>query len=439
MFVHVVKIAPIVAGNSARDTFILECSVLLVAWWVMRRLRLRFVTVDCYCSIMKKLGTSEGNLEFLFALISSHMNVLKLNILNPDWRLSVLPAIVFAMIGFLPFLTAYSVCKYYPILEIIVECLTQTCTGMQVLFRTYFYLCQRNVCRQIVREMREQRTAYGANQNDRMEQLFERATARMLCLYRLVYAMYCGSFFFLLSPLIIPDPRKSSLPLAFQLPFLPPDENLLYWCLNYLHHISLNIIGIHHLAPMDGVVLLALISISTRINALQLMLEELDGKIAESEWQQTEHLEPYLDRIIELHSDMKRFAELVKTTFQLHFFSIITMICLILCMCLNVIVIQPKNSIYPLMVASIVQLLVVCLFGNILLIANDRLPASIYGIQWYRLTVAQQKKILFLMANAQTDIEMSGVFMPVNMTSFVAVLRAAYSYFTILNRSAYMS
>ncbi|XP_049276691.1 odorant receptor 46a-like [Anopheles funestus] len=391
------------------------------------------VAVGRYCSTMKKLSASEANLERLFVLIGKHMDLLKLNILDPGWRVTVLPVIVFAMIAFMPFLTAFSVRKYYAYLEIIVECLTQSCTGMQVFFRSYFYLSQRDLCRRIVQEMRDQRFAYGADRDDRMEQLFQRATERMLFLYRLIYAMYCGSYFFLLGPLIMPDPRKSSLPLAFCIPFLPPEESWLYWCLNYAHHIMLNVIGIHHLAPMDGVVLLALISVCTRIGALELMLEELDEKITASEWQQTERLEPYLNRIIELHSDMKRFADLINNTFQMHFFSIFTMICLIICMCLNVIASQPKNSIYPLMVASICQLLVICLFGNILLIANERLPACIYGIQWYRLNIAQQKKLLFLLGNAQPDIEMSAVFMPVNMTSFVAVLRAAYSYFTILH------
>ncbi|XP_050072234.1 odorant receptor 49b-like [Anopheles maculipalpis] len=393
---------------------------------------------DCCCirrfdSTMKKVSTSEANFERLFALIARHMEVLKLNIFKPDWRLSLRTIVVLAAIGFMPILTAFSVSKYGEHLEIVVECITQACTGMQVFIRSYFYLRQRDQCRQIAKEIREQRISYGANQDDRMEQLFQRATERMLFLYRLMYAMYCGSFFFLLGPLIMPDPRKASLPLAFRIPYLPPNENLLYWCLNYLHHILLNVVGIHHLAPIDGVIVVALISMCTRIGALELMLKELDEKIVDSKWQQTKHLEPYLDRIIELHTDMKRFADLVKSTFEMHFFTIFGMICFIICMCLNVIAGQPRNSIYPLLLASVCQLFMVCLFGNVLLIVNDRLPNSIYEIRWYRLTVAQQKKILFLLANAQTDVMMSAVFMPVNMTSFVAVCRAAYSYFTILH------
>uniref|UniRef100_A0A182XVS2 Uncharacterized protein n=1 Tax=Anopheles stephensi TaxID=30069 RepID=A0A182XVS2_ANOST len=369
----------------------------------------------------------------MFALIAKHMEVLKLNIFKPEWRLSLRTVLVLVAIGFMPILTAFSVNKYYEHLEIKVECFTQACTGAQVFIRSYFYLRQRDQCRQLATEIRRQRISYGVNENERMEQLFRRATERMLMLYRLMYAMYCGSFFFVLGPLIMPDSRKASLPLAFRIPYLPPDENLLYWCLNYVHHIFLIVVGIHHLAPIDGIIVLALISICTRISALELLLNELDGKITESKWQQTEHLEPCLDRIIELHTDMKRFAELVSSTFEMHFFTIFSMICSIICMCLNVIAGQPRNSIYPLLLASVCQLFVVCLFGNVLLIVNDRLPKSIYGIQWYRLTVTQQKKILFLLANAQTDIVMSAVFKPVNMTSFVAVCRASYSYFTILH------
>uniref|UniRef100_A0A182SR90 Odorant receptor n=1 Tax=Anopheles maculatus TaxID=74869 RepID=A0A182SR90_9DIPT len=382
---------------------------------------------------MKKFSTSDANFERLIALIAKHMEVLKLNIFKPDYRLSLRTIVVFVAIGFMPILTAFSVGKYYEHLEIVVESFTQACTGMQVFIRSYFYLCQRDQCRQIVKEIRDQRILYGATEDDRMEQLFQRATKRILLLYRLLYALYCGSLFFLLGPIIMPDPRKASLPLAFRIPYLPPDENLLFWCLNYLHHIMLNVIGIHHLAPIDGVIILALINMCTRISALELMLKDLDVKIAESKWQQTEHLDSYLDRIIVLHTDMKRFAELINRTFEMHFFTVFGMICFIICMCLNMIAAQPRNSIYPLLLASVTQLLAICLFCNVLLIVNDRLPDCIYGIQWYRLTIAQQKKILFLLANSQPECVMSAVFMPVNMTSFVAVCRAAYSYFTILH------
>ncbi|XP_053671769.1 odorant receptor 33a-like [Anopheles nili] len=376
---------------------------------------------------------SAVKIERLLTLVGRPMDLLGLNILKPNWRPSVISCVVAALICFQPVLTINSLVTYRHTLDILIECLSLASIGVQVVTRSYFYLFQRDLCRRVLEELRGQRDLFGADGNERLERLFRSSVDRMMTFYRLLYGTYLISLSLFIMPLVMPDPRKYNLPLAFQLPGMPPDETALFWYVTYIYHVLLVLLAINHLAPIDAIIMVSLISISTRIGALRVLLDQLDGQIGEVEWHHTEHLEPVLDRIIELHIDTKRFTRQIYHSYRMHFFISFGMICSVLCMCLNVIATTPRTSVYPVMAAAAVELFVVCYFGNTLLIENDKLPASVYGVRWYRLTVPQQKKILFLLANTQPSLQMSAVYLPVNMTSFVTVCRAAYSYYTLLN------
>ncbi|EAA44826.1 AGAP003053-PA [Anopheles gambiae str. PEST] len=377
-------------------------------------------------------SNSAANLERLVIRISSHMAVLKLNIIDPAWRPTLRFGIVLFLTALVPVYIWQGIKVYRTRFETLLEVLSVAGCGWQMFFRMYFYLFQQDRCRQIVQEVRDQRTVYGADRNPRMEKLFRAGTKRMLLAYRVIHLMYGTSYFFQLGPLIMPDPHKCNLPLALQLPFLPPDRNMVYYCINYAHHLLLNTIGVFILLPMDGVLIVALLNICTRIAALQLLLEELDAKLGTVQWQQTAHLDAELNRIIELHIDTKRFARVIYETYQMHFFSMFSVLCFVICMCMNVVARDPRSTLIPFGLASTGQLFVICMLGNVLYIVSDRLKDSVYGIRWYRCTVSQQKRLMFLLANAQPEIVMGAVFIPVTMTSFVTIIRAAYSYFTIL-------
>uniref|UniRef100_A0A182PAD1 Odorant receptor n=1 Tax=Anopheles epiroticus TaxID=199890 RepID=A0A182PAD1_9DIPT len=362
------------------------------------------------------------------------MEIIKLNVINPNWRPTIRSIIVIGSIFFFCWIEVpYSIKVYVQDYEILIETLSLGGCSTQLMLRMFLYLCQRERCVQIVSEIRKQRLVYGADSSPRMEEQFRLGTKRMLLFYRLIHLLYGVSYFFLLAPLILPDPHKFNLPLAVQIPFLPPGDNLVYYCINFVHHIMLNVFGVVHLAVIDGVLIMALISICTRIAGLQLLLEELDGKISLAEWYRTEHLDADLDHIIELHWETKKFFQVVSGTFQMHFCSLFSTMCIAICMCLNVVTKNPKSSLLPFGVSSVSQMFVICMFGNIVQIASSRLKDSVYGIQWYRMTVTQQKKLLFLLANSQPELIMKAIFVPVTVTSFVSIMRAAYSYYTILS------
>ncbi|KFB40824.1 hypothetical protein ZHAS_00008347 [Anopheles sinensis] len=376
---------------------------------------------------------SEAKFQRLKSLISRHMEYNGVNIIREDWRVSFRTFVCATFVLMQPFVNISSFLYYSHSLDMLTENLSLGCSGIQLVVRTYFYLCQRDLCRNVIREIGEQRLLLGLPDNERMEQLFCKSFDWMARYYWIMHASYLSAITFIAMALVIPDPKKHGLPLAYRLPLLPPDEQDLYWYITFAYHVGLILMAIHYLVPIDGMMMVSLFSARTRVHALKVLLEELDEKIGLSEWQRTEHLEANLNRIIELHVSIRRFTRLINNSYQLHYFTVFGTICFVLCLSVNLIVVTPKNSIYNYLLASICQLFVGCYFGNLLLIENDSLSSCVYCIRWYRMTIAQQKKILILITNTQPDLQVSALFLPVNMASFVTIIRAAYSFFTVIH------
>ncbi|XP_052859738.1 odorant receptor 4-like [Anopheles cruzii] len=335
-------------------------------------------------------------------------------------------ALVQLYLGYVSFM------QYSGTLELLAESLSIMVTYIQVVGRCYFYVFQQESCRKIVQNIREQRMHFGAKSNPAIEQLFHGADEQLVHLYRVLYWMYAAAMIsFLSMPAIYPDPRKYNLPLAFTFPFLPVD-NRFWWYFTYLYHFAMIWKCIHLLVVIDGVMVMAMMSVRKRIQALKVLLQQLDEKIQASPWKRTDHLELDLKRIIELHVSIKEFMRDFSDSYRWHFFMIAGTVCFEICMALNVIATTVRNPVYPYLLATTTQLLVMCFFGNVLLIENDTLSDCVYNIHWYRMTISQQKKIMFMVANAQPDMSANAIFLNVQMATFITIIRAAYSYFTIL-------
>ncbi|XP_049547983.1 odorant receptor 4-like [Anopheles darlingi] len=363
--------------------------------------------------------------------MATHMCVLGVHVFDPDRKPS--PHLIYCLTVILmqPYLSYNAIFIHKNSPDALTESLSISATSTQVFARAYFYIFQRALCRSLVDNIRQQRVLFGADEDPEVEEVFARNADRMWMFYHLLHGSYLSALSFVVMAAVMPDPKKFGLPLAFHFPFLPLD-NPVWWYFTYFHHAAMIFVAVHLLLIIDGTMMISMISVSARIQALKVLLRRLDEKIQSVPWYKTHALESELNRIIELHESIKEFARQINRSFTIHFFAIFATICLVICMCLNVIAISPKSSVYPFLGASTSQLFVMCFFGNILVIENDSLSTDIYSVQWYRMTVSQQKKIMFMIANAQPDIKVGTVFMLANMTTFVTVVRAAYSYFTIL-------
>ncbi|XP_058066090.1 odorant receptor 22c-like [Anopheles bellator] len=385
----------------------------------------------------QKKPASENSFDRLIALIAADMGTMGVNVLDPNWKPSFPVLVTLVLCIFQPYLSVVSLVKYRDSIEQLAEVLSTTMTYIQLMGRSQFYAFkfQREWCCSMVQNIRQQRALFGAKDNSAIEELFDRSERRLLILYRVLYWIYIATMLsFLTVTLVYPDPRKYNLLLAFQFPFLPVEQPL-WWYFTYLYQCAMFWNTIHMLITIDGIMVMSLTSVRSRISALKLMLRTLDEKILAAPWQRTEHLEPELHRIIELHVSIKQFMKDLTGSFKVHFFLIFGTGCLEICTLLSMIAIEPRTPIYPYLAATTSQLFVMCFFGNLLLIENDGLADCVYCIHWYRLSVRQQKKIKFIIANAQPEMKANAILMPVTMASFVTVVRAGYSYFAILQRT----
>ncbi|XP_052859611.1 odorant receptor 85b-like [Anopheles cruzii] len=385
--------------------------------------------------MVQKNPAGENSFERLIASIAADMQTTGVNVFDPNWKPSLPVLVTLVLCIFQPYLSVVSLLKYRDSIEQLAEVMSIMLAYVQLVGRCPFYAFKRQWCCSMVQNIRNQRTLFGAQDNPAIEQLFDRSERRLLILYRLLYWTYLAVMVSFLSvTLLYPDAKKNNLPLAFQFPFLPVEEPF-WWYFTYLYQCAMFWNTIHILVTIDGIMALSLTSVRTRIHALKLMLRTLDEKILAAPWKHTDHLDPELHRIIELHVSIKQFMKDLTGSFKMHFFIIFGTGCLDICTLLSMIAIEPRTPIYPYLAASLSQLFVMCFFGHLLLIENDGLADCVYCIHWYRLSVCQQKKIRFIIANAQPEMKANAILMPVTMASFVTVVRASYSYFAILQRT----
>ncbi|XP_032691025.1 odorant receptor Or2-like [Odontomachus brunneus] len=76
-----------------------------------------------------------------------------------------------------------------------------------------------------------------------------------------------------------------------------------------------------------------------------------------------------------------------------------------------------------------------CWFGNELKLKSLQLSDNIYNMEWMTLNDNVKKGLLMIMNRATIPIEFKGAYMPMNLESFVVVLKTSYSLFNVLIQS----
>uniref|UniRef100_A0A182JM38 Uncharacterized protein n=1 Tax=Anopheles atroparvus TaxID=41427 RepID=A0A182JM38_ANOAO len=100
---------------------------------------------------------------------------------------------------------------------------------------------------------------------------------------------------------------------------------------------------------------------------------------------------------------------------------------------LNVIAADIWSPIWFFLVAVMFKLFLLCYFGNRLIIESDTLADCVYSIDWVSMPLSEQRLVLIMIANAQPPLQVNGIFMPLSMASFFTIMKASYSYYTLLH------
>ncbi|XP_055585552.1 odorant receptor 22b-like [Uranotaenia lowii] len=229
-----------------------------------------------------------------------------------------------------------------------------------------------------------------------------------------------------------PDPRKFGLPLPAVIPFLDSYSELFY-SVNSIYQHCILITSICSAVGQFAVIIVGIMTACCQIDAVKSILTSYNSMIADSTTSE-KILTQELIEIIRLHSLVKNYVAKIQTKFGLLFLALFSCIGIVTAMCLNVVSYNLLSSSTCLMLNCISTVLLFCSSGNYLLSVNDGLAQTIYDLDWHKLSISNQKLFIFFLANAQPPARLHALLLPLDMSTFIKIMKASFSYFSILNQ-----
>uniref|UniRef100_A0A182PAD2 Uncharacterized protein n=1 Tax=Anopheles epiroticus TaxID=199890 RepID=A0A182PAD2_9DIPT len=358
----------------------------------------------------------EQDIDQLISFLRRPLKLLGLDVLDPNWKLTPLTIYTFVMM-FVQHCASYLfLTTHLDTFDVFTECFSTSAVGLEIAIRMMLLLYHRELLNETIETIRFQ------NIKKLSSQVFKLVSMTL----HSIAIIYISTMMFELIPLVYPDPKKHNLPLPIYIPFLPIDVSP-YWHLHYVFQTALNLLCVFFLVAVDGTLVLSILAAVHQIKGLKILIQELDTGADQKV------LNRQLIRIVQIHQRIKSYVHLLEQTYYLDLLVDFGLVCLILCMGLNVIAVEVMHPIWFFLVSVAFQLFLLCSCGNLLLIESDSLPNVVYSIDWYVMPVPEQKMLKFIIENAQPPLTLKGIFMPLIMSSFISVIKASYSYFTLLH------
>uniref|UniRef100_A0A182N6J6 Uncharacterized protein n=1 Tax=Anopheles dirus TaxID=7168 RepID=A0A182N6J6_9DIPT len=366
----------------------------------------------------------DEDLTQIFVFLQRPFRLLGLDVLDPNWKVSPLTVFTVVMFAVQHYASYLFLLSHLDAFDVFTECFSISAVGLEISLRMSLLFYHREILNETVQAIRNQNTLFRNSESfKKLTSQFYKVVSMAL---RMMAVIYLSTMMFELIPIISPDPKKNNLPLAVYLPYLPSDVAP-YWHLNYVFHTFINFMCVMFLLAVDGTLVMSILAAIYQIKGLKLCLHELDTKAEQTE------LHRELVYILKTHISIKEFVGQLERTYRFDLLVDFGLVCLILCMGLNVIAVDILQPIGFYLMSVAFQLFLLCFCGNLLLIESDSLPNCAYAIAWHEMPVSEQKLLMLLIAHAQPPQELNGIFMPLAMSSFISVIKASYSYFTLLH------
>ncbi|XP_053687824.1 odorant receptor 49b-like [Sabethes cyaneus] len=310
---------------------------------------------------------------------------------------------------------------------ILTENIGLTFVSLQTIHCLLEIIVKRNSWKNIMKEVEQRRYQY---KTPKSSPVFDEFYQRTVLFSKFIYAMYFSTSCYYLFPIVAADPEKFYLPFGFTLPLLDVKTSLGY-CLNYVYQVLIVTICQHSLCGHFSTVTVAVLSACCQIRCIKILLRDLN-ELLNSPIEQPEAIRELLAEIINLHATNIEFIQRLQNLLSWVYLTIFITCGMVTFSTLNMVVDNPWTSATFLFIGGTGSVLLHCFYGNMLLVENDTLADAFYAIDWYWLAVRERKAFRFTLANAQPDMQLHGIFAPVNQATSVAIIRAAFSYFSIL-------
>uniref|UniRef100_A0A182QIF4 Odorant receptor n=1 Tax=Anopheles farauti TaxID=69004 RepID=A0A182QIF4_9DIPT len=374
----------------------------------------------------------DEDLKQIFTFLQRPFRLLGLDVLDPNWKVTPLTLFTFGMFVVQHYASYLFLISHLDQFDVFTECFSVSAVGLEISLRMCLLFYHRELLQETIEAIRNQkyvglfRFSFNSAQfgvflpnstlfrnSESFKNLTSQFYKRVSMALHTIAVIYLSTMMFELIPIVSPNPQKNNLPLAVYLPFIPSDVAP-YWHLNYVFHTFINFMCVMFLLAVDGTLVMSILAAIYQIKGLKLCLQELDTRADRQE------LHRELVYILQTHISIKQFIRQLERTYQLDLLVDFGLVCLILCMGLNVIAVDMLQPIWFFLVSVAFQLFLLCFCGNLLLIESDSLANCAYAIEWQEMPVPEQKLLMLLMAHAQPPQELNGIFMPLAMSSFLS-------------------
>ncbi|XP_049276693.1 odorant receptor 22c-like [Anopheles funestus] len=366
----------------------------------------------------------DPELDKMFTFLRRPLKLLGLDVLDANWKVTPLTMFIVAVFVLQHYGSFLFLKTHLDAFVVFTECFSTSGVALEIVIRMGLLVYHRKMLNETIEAIGNQNNLFRHSENFKnLANQFYKVVSVSL---HMIACIYLSTMMFELIPIVYPDPNKSNLPLALYIPHLPHDVAP-YWHINYVYHTFMNLICVMFLVAVDGTLVLSILAAVYQIKGLKLCFQELDTAAEQAE------LHRELVRICKTHQSIKNFIRLLERTYYLDLLVDFGLVCVILCMGLNVIAVDIMQPIGFYLMSVAFQLFLLCFCGNLLLIESDSLSNCLYSIDWYLMPVVEQKMFKFMIANAQPPQMLNGIFMPLILSSFMSVIKASYSYFTLLH------
>ncbi|XP_067207946.1 odorant receptor 4-like isoform X2 [Linepithema humile] len=224
----------------------------------------------------------------------------------------------------------------------------------------------------------------------------------------------------------VQDYRKQRLAFRAWLPFNYSSPMLFQ--IAFLHQFTSLIIGsILHIA-CDSLICGLLVHICSQIEILECHLRKVVNK------------PHFLRECVTQHIYISKFAFMVnqkfKLTITIQFIVSTLVVCFNLYQMTQTSMLSAKYiQIVLYMLCMLIQISFYCWYGNEVKLKSQQLISNAFEIEWFTLDHNMQKNLLMIMTRSTIPIQLSSALViPMNLESFVGLLKTSYSAYNILQQ-----
>ncbi|XP_055691173.1 putative odorant receptor 83c [Lutzomyia longipalpis] len=137
-----------------------------------------------------------------------------------------------------------------------------------------------------------------------------------------------------------------------------------------------------------------------------------------------------LQKILKKHVEMLKAVNAFNQSFKfMSFMQIIMSTILFFTMLFSIQMFQKQFAIHFAFAAVSLQLVFVCVFGEVIRTESEAIFDNLYQTNWYELSVKEQKVVLMIMMNSTNPISIkAGGMYDINLMTLVQILKLSLSY-----------